>query len=64
VPRLWSAIASGNSSAEVDLARLYLSGDGIPRNCEQAKVLLQAAAKSGNVEARQELKELQTTSCR
>jgi len=64
VPRLWSAIASGNSSAEVDLARLYLSGDGVPRNCEQAKVLLQAAAKGGSVEARQELKELQTTGCR
>ena len=61
--RLWSAVASGNSSAEVDLARLYLRGDGVPRNCEQATVLLQAAAKRGNVEARQQLKELQTSGC-
>ena len=63
VTRLWSAAASGNSSAEVDLARLYLSGEGVPRNCEQAKVLLQAAAKRGNVEARQQLKELRTSGC-
>lgn len=61
--RLWSAVASGNSSAEVDLAQLYLRGTGVPRNCEQAKVLLRAAAKRGSVEARQELKELRTTGC-
>ena len=63
VTRLWSAVTSGNSSAEVDLARLYLRGDGVPRNCEQATVLLRAAAKRGSVEARQELKELQTSGC-
>jgi hypothetical protein len=63
VTRLWSAVASGNSSAEVDLARLYLRGDGVPRNCEQAKVLLRAAAKRGSVEARQQLKELQPSGC-
>jgi TPR repeat protein len=63
VTRLWSAVASGNYSAEVDLARLYLTGDGIPRNCEQAKVLLQAAGKHGSVEALQQLKELRTSGC-
>ena len=62
--RLWSAVASGNSSAEVELARLYLKGDGVPRNCEQAKVLLWAAAKRGSVDARQQLKELRTSGCR
>ena len=61
--RLWSAVASGNSSAEVDLAGLYLRGDGVPRDCEQAKVLLRAAAKRGSVEARQRLKELRTSGC-
>ena len=63
VTRLWSAVASGNYSAEVDLARLYLRGDGIPQNCEQAKVLLQAAGKHGSVEALQQLKELRTRGC-
>lgn len=64
VTRLWSTVASGDSSAEVDLARLYLRGDGVPRNCEQAKVLLRAAAKRGSVKARQELEKLRTTGCR
>ena len=64
VTRLWSAVASGNSSAEVDLARLYLRGDGVPRNCEQARVLLRAAAKRGSVEAQQQLKELRASGCR
>lgn len=63
VARLWSAVALGNSSAEVDLARLYLKGDGVPRNCEQAKVLLRAAAKRGSVEAQQQLKELRASGC-
>lgn len=61
--RLWSAVGSGDSSAEVDLARLYLMGDGVPRNCEQAKVLLRAAAKGGSGEARQELKKLRSRGC-
>lgn len=62
--RLWSAVASGDSSAEVDLARLYLKGEGVPRNCEQAKVLLRAAAKGGSAEARQQLKQLPARGCR
>jgi len=61
--RLWSAIASGDASAEVELARLYLRGDGVPRNCLQAKVLLRAAAKSGSAQARQQLKKLQVRGC-
>lgn len=64
VTRLWSAVASGNAAAEVDLARLYLKGDGAPHNCEQAKILLRAAAKGGSVEARQQLKKLRTSDCR
>jgi hypothetical protein len=61
--RLWSAVASGNSSAEVSLARLYLRGDGVPRNCEQARVLLRAAVKAGSAEARLQLKKLRTRGC-
>jgi hypothetical protein len=61
--RLWSAVASGDSSAEVDLARLYLRGEGVPRNCVQAKVLLRAAAKGGNSEARQQLEKLRARGC-
>jgi hypothetical protein len=61
--RLWSAVALGDSSAEVQLARLYLNGEGVPRNCEQAKVLLRAAAKGGSTKARQQLKKLRSWGC-
>lgn len=64
VSRLWSAVGAGNSAAEVDLARLYLKGEGVPRNCEQARILLKAAAKSGNREASQQLQRLRTYGCR
>ena len=61
---LWSAVGSGDSAAEVELARLYLKGEGVLRNCEQAKILLRAAAKGGNWEARQQLQKLRANGCR
>jgi hypothetical protein len=61
--QLWSALAAGDSSAEVALAQLYLTGDGVPRNCEQARVLLKAAAKNGNSEAQQKLRKLTSSAC-
>ena len=62
--QLWSAVAAGDSSAEVALARLYLTGDGVPRNCEQSRVLLRAASKNGNMEALQQLRKLNASACR
>ena len=56
--QLWSAIGAGDSSAEVPRAELYVKGDGVPKNCEQAVVLLRAASKNGNVEALAKLKKL------
>lgn len=61
--QLWSKIGSGDSSAEVALAQLYLTGEGVPRNCEQARVLLKAASKSGNSEAQQRLHKLEKDPC-
>ena len=62
--RLWSAVQAGSSAAEVALARLYLKDEGVPRNCEQARILLRAAAKSGSREARQQLQKLRIYGCR
>jgi hypothetical protein len=62
--QLWSAVGAGDSSAEVALAQLYLTGNGVPRNCEQARVLLRAASKNGNIEARQQLRKLNESACR
>ena len=55
---LWSAVAQGNTSAEVALARLYLIGGGVPKSCDQARVLLQAAARKGNGEALDKLSQI------
>lgn len=62
--RLWAEVGEGSSAAEVALAQLYLKGEGVPRNCEQARILLRAAAKSGSREARQQLQKLSTYGCR
>jgi len=48
---LWKATAKGNPDAPVRLAGMYIKGDGVPRNCEQALVLLKTAAAKENARA-------------
>jgi hypothetical protein len=60
---LWTAVGNGNSTAEVVLADLYLHGNGVVKSCEQGRVLLQAAAISGNVLGQSKLDELDTNGC-
>lgn len=60
---LWSAVGNGNSTAEVLLADLYLLGDGVPKSCEQGRVLLTAAARNGDTGAQEKLDELNTNGC-
>lgn len=60
---LWSAVAQGNTSAEVALAKLYLIGGGVTKNCDQARVLLKAAAKKGNGEAIDKLSQIDQQGC-
>lgn len=60
---LWTAVGNGNSTAEVVLADLYLHGNGVAKSCEQGRVLLQAAAISGNVLGQSKLDELDTNGC-
>jgi len=52
---LWKATAKGNPDAPVRLADLYVKGDGVPRSCEQALILLNTAAAKGNARARNRL---------
>jgi hypothetical protein len=61
--QLWSAFQGGNVQAAVTLADLYLRGDGVPVNCDQARVLLFAASKKGNAQAIKKLRELDGTGC-
>ena len=37
---LWKATAKGNPTAPVRLADMYVRGEGVPRSCEQALVLV------------------------
>lgn len=46
------ASAGGNAAAQYALGKLYLCGREIPRNKEQAVMLLQASAVQGNIYAR------------
>jgi hypothetical protein len=61
---LWAAVRKGNVSAEIVLADLYARGDGVRKNCDQARVLLRAAAEKGSTLASRELGEIIRTGCR
>jgi TPR repeat protein len=63
VRSLWSAVGQGNTAAEVTLAKLYMIGGGVPKNCDQARVLLKAAVKKGNAEAVSTLSQLNRQGC-
>jgi PilZ domain len=52
---LWIAVEKGNAKAEVSLAELYRTGEGVTKNCDQTRILLTAAARKGNAEAQRRL---------
>jgi hypothetical protein len=52
---LWKAMGKGNGEAPVLLADMYAQGKGVPKDCEQAMLLLNAAAKKANPRARSKL---------
>jgi hypothetical protein len=61
---LWKAVRKQNSTAAVLLSDLYLRGDGVPRSCDQARLLLLAAARRGAPQAIQQLQNLEAYGCR
>jgi len=64
VESLWGAVQGGSVAAERSLAERFARGEGVAKNCDQAKVLLRAAANRGSREARLRLYELETGGCR
>lgn len=60
---LWSAVRKGNLPAAVTLSDLYLRGDGVAKNCDQARLLLDAAARKGAPGAGLRLRNLQAFGC-
>ena len=60
---LWKSIAKHNSEATLLLADLYLKGEGVSKNCDQARVLLDSAARKGMAGAGERLRNLQAFGC-
>lgn len=60
---LWKSIAKHNGPAMLELADLYLKGDGVSKNCDQARVLLDSAARRGLAGAGERLRSLQAFGC-
>jgi len=60
---LWASVQAGNSTAAATLAELYIKGEGVPQNCNQARVLLLVASEKRNAEAIKRLSELDKTGC-
>jgi hypothetical protein len=61
--QLWAAIQAGNTKAAVELADLYIKGQGVAQNCNQARVLLLVASEKRNAEAIKRLAELDNAAC-
>lgn len=61
---LWMSVEKGNPKAEVMLADLFLRGDGVTKNCNQARVLLYAARKHGDIAAMAKLRTMSEFGCR
>jgi hypothetical protein len=60
---LWKAVSKRNLEATLVLSDLYLRGDGVPKSCDQARLLLDAAAKKGAKAAAERLRELPAFGC-
>lgn len=56
--QLWKEVQAGNSQAAVELADLYLKGQGVRQNCQQARVLLLVASAKRDAVAIKKLHEL------
>ena len=60
---LWRSVAKENSSAALVLSDLYLRGSGVAKNCDQARLLLDAAARKGIAGAAERLRNLPAFGC-
>ncbi len=60
---LWKAVSKHNAEATLLLADLYLRGEGVGKSCDQAHILLDAAARQGIKGAGDKLRHLQAFGC-
>jgi hypothetical protein len=60
---LWKNVQRGSTEAEIELAIMYLDGTHVSQNCEQAHLLLLAAAKKQNARSSNLLSRIYTQRC-
>lgn len=60
---LWKSVGKHNGQATLLLADLYLKGDGVSKNCDQARILLDSAARKGVAGAGERLRHLAAFGC-
>ncbi len=60
---LWKSVSKENSRAVLLLSELYAKGDGVPKSCDQARLLLSVAAKKGNTDAATRLQAFDSSGC-
>jgi len=60
---LWKAVGKNNVTATMLLSDLYLRGDGVPKSCDQARLLLDAAARKGAPNAAERIRNLPALGC-
>ncbi|MFZ0955034.1 MAG: hypothetical protein WAN60_01725 [Candidatus Sulfotelmatobacter sp.] len=60
---LWKSLGKQNAAAALLLSDLYVTGDGVPRNCDQARLLLDAAARKGVPGAGERIRDLPNLGC-
>ncbi len=60
---LWLAVRKNHVGAEITLAELYHQGRGVPKSCDQTRILLSAAARRGSPDANKRLQEFQREGC-
>jgi hypothetical protein len=61
---LWKAVGKENATAALLLSDMYRVGDGVPKSCDQARLLLTAAARKGAPQAADKLRDLLRSGCR
>ncbi len=60
---LWRSVAKQNLTAALVLSDLYMRGDGVPKSCDQARLLLDVAARKGSSAASERLRNLSSSGC-
>jgi TPR repeat protein len=60
---LWKSVAKQNPTAALLLSDLYLKGNGVGKNCDQARLLLDSAGRKGVPGVAERLRNLPAFGC-